>query len=195
MTRNLVLLTLCAALAPAQSLTQNERNRAMSELHASRKMLIDATSGLGEKQLAFKPAPEKWSIAEIVEHLAITENFLFGFYQQVAKSTADPNAKASSTDEDLLKNLRNRQQKFQAPDPATPKKTFPSTAEALKAYDERRDRTIVYVETTQDQDLRHKIVPNFGMDGYQMFLMLAAHTARHVDQIAEVKAAAGYPAK
>lgn len=193
MTRNIAIFLLIPLALHAASLTQGERDRAMSELHASRKIVIDATSGLSEKQLNWKASPDKWSIAEVVEHLAMTENFLFGFYKQVAAGPADPAAKAAQKDEDFLKSIRSRDQKVKAPDQATPKKSFPNTPAALAAFKERRDNTIAYVEKTQDQDLRLKIVPDFKMDAYQMFLLLAAHAQRHTDQINEVKATAGYP--
>ena len=195
MTRFSSILLLAALLAPAQTLTKGERERAMSELHASRKMLIDAVAGLSEKQLNWKAAPERWSIAEVAEHLALSEDFLFGLYKSVAASPADPAKSSAIKDEDFMKTMRDRSQKATAPEAIAPKKTFASTAAALAAFKERRDAHILYVETTQDDGLRHKLAPNFGMDGYQIFLMIASHTERHCAQIAEVKAAAGYPAK
>ncbi len=186
---------MAALLAPSATLSKGERDRAMSELHASRKMLIDAVSGLSETQLNWKSAPDRWSIAEVTEHLALAEDFLFNLYKQTAASTADPAKTSAVKDEDFIKSIRSRAEKAKAPEAATPKKTFANTAAALAAFKERRDAKIVYVETNQDADLRHKFVPNFGMDAYQVFLMIAAHTERHCDQIAEVKATAGYPAK
>lgn len=195
MTRNIASFVLISLALHAAPLTQGERDRAMSELHASRKIVIDAISGVSEKQLNWKAAQDKWSIAEVVEHLAITETFLFGFYKQVAAGPADPAAKAIQKDEDFLKSIRSRDQKVKAPDQATPQKSFANTAAALAAFKERRDNTIAYVQKTQDQDLRLKIVPDFKMDAYQMFLLLAAHAQRHTDQINEVKATTGFPGK
>jgi uncharacterized damage-inducible protein DinB len=195
MTRTIALLSLIALNLAAAPLTQGERDRAMSELHASRKMVVDSVSGLSEAQLNWKAKPEQWSVAEVVEHLAIIEDFVIGLYKQVTAGPADPAAKAAQKDEDFLKSIRNRDQKVSAPEPATPKKTFPSLAAALKAFEDRRVRNIAYVETTMDQDLRLKIVPGFKMDAYQIFLLLAAHAQRHVDQISEVKAMPGFPKK
>ena len=193
MTRFIPTILLLSMISTAAPLTKGERERAMSELHASRKMLIDAVSGLSEKQLNWKAGPDRWSIAEVAEHLAVTETFLFGFYKQIAAGPADASAKAELKDEEFLKSIRSRETKIKAPEQITPKKTFANTAAALTAFKERRDNTISYVETTEDQDLRQKIVPNSKMDAYQMFLMLAAHAERHVAQIAEVKASPGYP--
>lgn len=193
MTRFIPTILLFSVISTAAPLTSGERERAMSELHASRKVLIDAVSGLSEKQRNWKAGPDRWSIAEVTEHLAVTEAFLFGIYKQVAAGPADANAKAALKDEEFLKSVRSRENKIKAPEPITPKQTFANTAAALAAFKERRDLTIAYVETDQDQDLRHKIAPNSKMDAYQIFLMLAAHVERHVAQIAEVKASPGYP--
>ena len=43
-------------------MTQEERDFAMSSLHASRKLFLDAIAGLSDAQWKFKPAPDRWSI-------------------------------------------------------------------------------------------------------------------------------------
>ncbi len=195
MCRSVPILFLLLATLPlsAETMTKGERDRAMSELHASRKLFLDAVAGLSPTQLEFKAAEGKWSIADIAEHLALTEELLFGVYKQAVAGPADSSKKAAMTDEELLKAIRSRDQKVQAPEPAVPKRSFSSVAAAVNAFRERRDRNIQFVETNQDDGVRQKILPNFGMDAYQVFLLLAAHTQRHVEQLREVQSAAGYP--
>ena len=193
MTRFIPTFLLFSIISAAAPITKGERERAMSELHASRKMVSDAAAGLSEAQLNWKAGADRWSIAEVVEHLAVTETFLFGFYKQAAAAPAVAAAKAELGDEAFLKSIRSRDKKAKAPEQLTPKKAFANTAAALAAFKERRDETIAYVETTEVQDLRQKIVPHSKMDAYQMLLTLAAHAERHCEQIAEVKASAGYP--
>jgi type II secretory pathway pseudopilin PulG len=79
MTKMLSLLLLATLAAPAlpQSLTKEERERAMSELHATRKLFLDSLAGLSEAQWNFKPAPEVWSVAECAEHIALSEDRLY----------------------------------------------------------------------------------------------------------------------
>lgn len=200
MKRFLLLLTMATGLA-ADPLSQRDRDFAMSALHASRKALIDAVSGLSPAQAKFKAAPEKWSIFEIAEHLAMTEVFLRNNVGQMLKQPAAPEKKelVKGNDELMLKTIASREQKVQAPAPLAPKATFPSLAAALAAFKAERMKTVQYVESTGDP-LREHFVDNFGpggkpADAYQMLLLLAAHTDRHVAQINEVKAAAGYPKK
>jgi hypothetical protein len=185
----------------ADPLSQRDRDYAMSALHASRKALIDASSGLSEAQAKFKAAPDKWSIFEITEHVAMTEKMLMGYHLGTLKSPAAPEKRdlVKGKDEAILKGVTNREQKVQAPPQLAPKATFPSLAAALEAFKAERMKTIRYVETTEAA-MRDHFVDNFGptggpADAYQILLLLAGHTDRHVLQINEVKAAAGYPKK
>lgn len=193
MKKSIGLILLVSATLCAQPLSRNERNRAMSEMHATRKLVADAVAGLKEKQLNWKPTEKSWSIADIVEHLAVVEDGLFAAYKQVAGGPAVAGANSVFKDEDYLKVIRSRDQKVQATESMVPKKTFPSTAKALAAFDERRRRNIQFVDTTKDEDLRRKIMPGQNIDAYQIFLLIAAHAERHVSQINEVKASVGYP--
>jgi DinB superfamily len=43
------------------------------EIDETRARLVGAVEELTDEQLAFRPSPEKWSVAELVEHLSITE--------------------------------------------------------------------------------------------------------------------------
>src|SRR5258706_15099988 len=74
-------LTLLAVLifplaAPAQETkiwTEADRKYLLENLIRSRDELIKETEGLSKKQWTFKKSPDRWSINEVVEHLAIYE--------------------------------------------------------------------------------------------------------------------------
>jgi type II secretory pathway pseudopilin PulG len=96
MTKMLPLLLLATLAAPAwpQSLTKEERERAMSELNATRKLFLDSLAGLSEAQWNFKPAPEVWSVAECAEHIALSEDRLYELVaQKLMKAPAEPRRK------------------------------------------------------------------------------------------------------
>lgn len=196
-----LFLWLTSSLLLADPLSQGERDRAMSALHASRKALIDAVSGLSEAQVKFKATPAKWSIAEITEHVAATEPFLMGFHDNIMKTPAAPEKRelAKGNDEKIMKSVAGREQKIDAPPALAPKSVFPTVAAALEAFKNERIKTIRYVQTT-DAPMRDRFADKMGPEGkpadaYQMILLLASHTDRHVAQINEVKADAGYPKK
>ena len=91
--RQIILGVLALATAFAAPLEQGERDRAMSHLHATRKAFLDSVAGLSEAQWNFKPAPERWSVAECAEHIAVSEDSLFDLIQKVMKSPAAPEKK------------------------------------------------------------------------------------------------------
>src|SRR5215813_9737274 len=115
---------LFAALLPAEAtLSQGERDRAMSHLHASRKQFLDSLEGVSEAQWKWKPAPEVWSIAEVAEHITLSEDLIFGLIQKMADgpaADAEMLAKAKGKDEFIVKALHDRSRKAQAPEMLRP---------------------------------------------------------------------------
>jgi hypothetical protein len=179
-------------------MTPEERKFLVGQLERSRGLLLAATRGVTTAQANFKPGPDRWSILECVEHVALTEPFLFGFVQQVLKAPANPvkdEAELKAGDEKMLTGVTDRSKKAQAPEPARPTGRFANMTAALEAFTAARAKTIEYVEMTQDDLRSHsfKIGEGEPSDDYQLLLLLAAHPERHAAQISEVKAAPGYP--
>ncbi len=178
--------------APA-GLTKGDRDRMLSALHATRKQVIDMTSGLSDAQWKFKPADDKWSIAEVVEHLALAEKAIFGMSQKALQSPPVSGEKKVS-DEVIQKMLPSRDTKVKAPEMLVPTGRFGSGAKALAEFQTARDQSLQYVRTTKDNLRAHASQSVFGLtDGVQWIYYMAGHTERHVKQMAEVKADAKYP--
>jgi uncharacterized damage-inducible protein DinB len=194
------LIVFLAAAAPAftATLTQGERERAMSELHATRKQFLDSVAGLSEAQWNFKPAPEVWSVAECAEHIALSEDRIFELVtEKIMKSPAEPDKKAEvkGKDEMVLEKTIDRSQKFQAPEMLRPTHQWPTKEALIDHFKASRDRTIAYIENTGD-DLREHFMPHPVaklLDGYQWILLISAHSNRHTLQIEEVKANPNFP--
>ena len=187
-----------AAPAFAETLTQGERERAMSELHATRKQFLDSVSGLSDAQWNFKPAPDVWSVAEVAEHIAVSEDMIFKVVtEQVMKTPAAPEKKAEvkGKDELVLEKTVDRRKKFQTPEILRPTHRWPTEQALTDHFKESRDRTMAYAENTQD-DLRDHFLehPAFNLlDSYQWILLISAHSHRHTLQIEEVKANPNFP--
>lgn len=198
-------LFLAAALLLAadttQTLSQEERDKAVAELEGSKKAFLDATKGLSETQWNFKPAPERWSVRECAEHIALSEGFIFGVItQRIMAAPPNPEKKAAAVgkDDKIVAMLQDRSHKATAPEPIDPSKNPPMTGdEAVKHFVENRAKTIDYVKTTKD-DLRDHLfdhpVPAIGtLDAYQWILLTSGHSRRHTLQILEVKADPNFP--
>jgi hypothetical protein len=197
----LVLLSLLVASAvSAQTLTAAERKQAVQHLKKSQDFFLKSIHKVSDAQWDWKPAPDRWSLAECAEHIALSEDRLLELItQQVLKSPAAPERKAdvAGKDETVLKMVPDRGQRFQAPEMLQPKKTFATRAEVIKHFKASRAKTVDFVRKSQD-DLRshffeHPVLKQ--LDAYQWVLLISAHTERHTRQIEEVKATAGFPAK
>ena len=94
----------------------------------------------------------------------------------------------------LVAGVQDRSQKATAPEPIVPAGKFATPQEAAREFTKRRDHSIEYVKTTQD-DLRVHVAdgPAGKMDAYQFLLLMASHSARHTAQIREVEANPAYP--
>jgi hypothetical protein len=174
----------------AKPFGQGERDRLLSYLHGTRKQLIDTVAPLTPAQWTFKPAPNRWSIAEVVEHLAATEEYLSGHARATLK-TNHPAPEWKISNEQIVANMKDRKKPSEAPKEIQPSGRWTPGYEVIEAFGERRDRVLDWVRETQ-QDLTSRYASS-GVSAYQFLLMIAAHTERHLAQIDEVRSAPGYP--
>ncbi|MFY9558648.1 MAG: DinB family protein [Terriglobales bacterium] len=187
-----------ASLAQTATLTAEERDAALKHLQGTHDAFLQSIFGLSEKQWRFKPAPGRWSVAEVAEHITISESTLLGLVQkQIMASPAAPDKRAEvkGKDEVVLTAVPDRSHKAQAPEFLKPTNRWATQAELTKAFEEERKATMDYVKTSND-DLRDHFGPHpvLGtLDGYQWILLISAHSERHTKQIAEVKADPNFP--
>ena len=57
-------------------ITDRERETALALLTRSRGVVLNAVEGVTETQARWRPAPERWSILEYIEHLAVSDDGL-----------------------------------------------------------------------------------------------------------------------
>lgn len=159
-TKNLFVLKVAfAAMSfnnPATELTDAERKQATQLLQGTKDTLVKKVSGLSVEQLNFKPDQNAWSVAECVEHIAISENNLFGFCQMALKEPADPSKRSEvkMTDEAIIKMITDRTSKVKTQEASEPTGKFGSFEATLTEFKTKRDNNIKYVRSTQD-DLRN----------------------------------------
>ena len=194
----IVVLTLAGgASAKAQDVSQADKDRALQYLESTKKGVLDATSGLSDAQWSFKPAPDRWSLAELIEHLAAAEDMLRGVTQeQIMKSPAVPARSAEEikkSDEIVLTMVPDRSHKVQAPEPLKPTNRFGSPADAQKHFVESRAATEEYLKNTPGLRAHLGDSPLGKLDGYEFLLFTAAHSERHTKQMLEVKADPNFP--
>ena len=193
----LTFLTAGLLAAPAP-MTDAERTALVTELKASQQAVVDTVKGLTPEQMTFKAGPDRWSVAECVEHIAATEPMLFGFIQGKVLKTAPASeadrAKTAGKDTGIITTVTDRTKKFQAPGELRPTGRWSGRDALLEALDDARAKTIDWAQTTKD-DLRAHVMagPGGELDGYQWMMYLSGHTRRHLAQIKEVMASPNFP--
>ena len=184
-----------ATAVRAQEVTQSEKDRAVQYLDKTKQGVLDATKGLSEAQWNFKAGPDRWSIAQCVEHIAAAEDYIRGLVvEKVMAAPAVPGRDLKKTDDSVIAMIPDRSQKAQAPEPLVPTNRYGSPEASLKHFEASRATTVEFLRTTPG--LRdHAMDSPMGtkLDGYQFVLLIAAHSERHTKQILEVKADPNYP--
>jgi len=199
------VLALCVAclfcsvlVAGEPTLTREDRAKAVKFLRDSEKELMDSVAKLSPAQWNYKPGPDRWSVAEVAEHIMLSEDLLFETVKKALAEKQNPEWEAKTTGKDTLveRALLNRERKAQAPERLKPQGKW-TTAEILSNFKERRARTLKFIQETDLPMKAHTLdhpFPVFStLNAYQWLIYIPLHHIRHNQQIAEVKADAGFP--
>jgi hypothetical protein len=179
------------------TISQNERIKMIQTLKKSLTKFNEATNNLTEAQLNFRPATDKWTISECIEHITLAELEFPKILKTEMQQPANPElrSKINIQDEEIQPKMTSRSWKAKSPEIFKPTNQFVTTNEAIETFKTQRNKTIAYVETTKD-DLRNHFWkhPLTGkIDLYQTLLLMSAHLERHTEQIQNIKLANGYP--
>src|SRR4029450_3002323 len=179
-TKRLIALTLFGIIlsvrpGSAQALTPQERDSLSKHLQQTRQAFLDSISQLSDAQWTFRAGPDRWSIAEVAEHIAISEMTILQLVtDKMLKGPAIPRDPDTVSDEKLLAWLLDRTSRFQGPEMLKPTNRWATRDALTKEFLAAREKTTTYVRTTTD-DLHGHGGPHpvFKMlDGYQWLLLL-----------------------
>src|ERR1700687_5391333 len=192
-----VMLALAGASAKAQDVSRADKDRALQYLESTKKNVLEATKGLSDAQWNFKPAPDRWSVAQVMEHIAAAEDFLLTLTKEkvLLAPAGEPDRDVKKTDEGVLAMVPDRTNKKQAPEPLLPTNRFGTPDGSIKHFVESRATTAHFLKTTTGLRDRVADSPLGKLAGYEFVLLIAAHSERHTKQINEVKADPNFPKK
>lgn len=178
-------------------MTTEEREFVVGELRASEARLLEVVRRLTEEQWRFREGLERWSIAEVVEHLVVWESFMLGAVRGALEGPAEPEKRAGVAGKDplVLGLAGSRDKPLKARETAQPTGRWSDCGEMLEEFRARRAMTIEFAESTQ-KDLRSHFFAHitFGdLDCYQWLVAMGQHTLRHVGQIEEIRRSEGFP--
>jgi len=180
------------------TLTAEERAKMIKLLRESQAQFLELVRDVGEAGWNYKPGPDRWSVAEVAEHILLTEGSLFGRAEQALAAPPNPDweSKTAGKTEFIERVMPDRSRKAQAPESVQPRSGL-SRAEVLRRFQEARARTIAFVEKIDRPVKAHTAehpFPVFGtLNAHQWLIYIPLHNSRHNQQIEEVKASAGFP--
>ena len=178
-----------------QSLTKEDRKKSLQLLNESFEKLQKLTKSLSEEQANYKPAKDRWSIKNNVDHLAKVEEIVWSIIQK-SLQTPEEEQQTDIGDDEFIAKLSTREKKYTAPEVLKPEESkYESFIEALEDFQVKRYRTIKFLKKTKKNLRKHFAMnPVFGnLDTYQWTLHASAHCLRHIEQIEEILANEGFP--
>lgn len=181
--------------ATAAMLSSAERAEILALYDRSRSELESLIARTPDDLWAKKPAPDRWSVSEVVEHLAVVEKLLGGMVAQTLQGPVDPNwvaVESARSIDTILAAGTDRSKKMKSPEAAAPKGGM-SRADLLAMYGGARTQNEELVRRTSAEVKKHTgDVPNGGtMTMHQLLAYIAIHNLRHNAQIAEALAQLG----
>jgi uncharacterized damage-inducible protein DinB len=177
--------------------TESDRKYLIDNLVRTKNELISAANNLTEQQWRFKECPEKWSINQVVEHIAIYELMFQRQITQTLASGARPELnKLAKADSTYLKYVLDPTPRL------TTEFTKPFTyADPMGLNDgennmawflKMRNESIAYLQTTPD-DLRSFYLTTERPNVHQLYLWTFGHVDRALRQINRIKQDSHYP--
>ncbi len=154
-------------------------------LESTRAELIVVVTGLTEEQARTRPAPDRWSVLECVEHVSFVERRFLGMVQSSEVGT--PTERDAAKEATLAHRVVDRSNKRTAPDAVRPAGKYSSISEALQDFNAARDETLRFA-SEQGVNLvsRSAIHPVIGpLNGVEALLLIAGHGRRHTEQMRE----------
>jgi hypothetical protein len=145
-----------------------------------------ACEGLSDSDALRKPAPDRWSAIDCIDHLCVTESLGL---ERLQGAQAAPEAQLDSARErKLAAQVVDRGVKIQGPPVAMPTGRFRTLADALAEFAATRARTIEFVKGCPNLAALRLTHPVFGpLSGREYVVLIAGHPARHAAQIGEIR--------
>ncbi len=175
-----------------------DRQQLIALLRDSAASFVDSFRATSPEQFHYKPAADKWSIAETAEHVVVAETGSGRLIRgKLTREPASAEALAATQGAEarIDSRLQKRDRAFPAPEFVLPTGRWQTAREMVAIFEESRTATIDFLLATE-LDLAGYAAPHPALgplNGYQWAYFLVRHSERHVEQIEEIKRAAGYP--
>jgi uncharacterized damage-inducible protein DinB len=156
-----------------------------AQLESAREELIAAVRGLTDDQARTRPAPERWSVLECLEHVNFVERRFLGMVK--ASEAGTPAERDAAKEAALRERVTDRSSRRTAPEAVRPNGKYGSLSEALQEFDAARSETLRFASEEGANLLsRSAMHPLLGpLNGVEALLLIAGHGRRHTAQMRE----------
>ncbi|HEU4565153.1 MAG TPA: DinB family protein [Gemmatimonadaceae bacterium] len=164
----------------------------LEQLDTHRAALRRAVEEIPEPQRERRPAPDRWSVAEVLEHLGLVEGSIARLLGGAIAGGLPPERETSPVVDRLAPaRIADRRRRVSSFEPVVPSGALDCAA-AWAALERSREELRAVVLAGDGLALGEIVHPHriLGpLDGYQWVLFVAGHEARHAAQIREIAAA------
>lgn len=177
--------------------TEADRQYLLENLIRSRDELIKETRGLTKEQWSFKESPDRWSINEVVEHIAMWELLLDHEISKALYEGLKPDLyKTAKPDSVILGFIMEEKPHISVEYTKPFTYTLPMGLNAgennVAWLLKMRNESIAYVEKAKE-DLRSYNLKPGSPAIHQRYITLFGHCDRHLRQIRKIKQHPNYP--
>ena len=191
----LFVLTITLRLSAAP-MSDGDREHLLVHFEMTTQMVAEQVRGLSPAQLEYKASPDRWSIREVVSHLAVAEPDYWRDLQKAVKAAPDmKDKKSQATDADVMWYGIDRVTHQKTGGGHEKVDTYKDLGEALGKFQALRATMIDYIKTTNDDLRAHSFGEQEVTDSWQWMLEISTHAERHIQQIREIKNDPGFPKK
>ena len=187
-----------SSAADVPTLTAEERAQFRQWLDESEQTLMALIENVEGEAWTWKPAPDRWSVAECTEHIVKSEAALMEAAQEALAGEPDPEWESKTTGKAgmIAQVMPDRSGRAQAPQEIRPQGGV--TKEALLAEFRAQRAELEELIADPARELksytREHPFPVFGwLNAHQWLIYVPLHTIRHSKQILEVKESPGFP--
>ncbi len=171
-------------------------NQTIADIYARndeiRERLTKLVSELNDEQLSFLPEGEKWTVANLIEHVALVEEGMTKISAKLLGKAQEANKSFGGTinmsENFAKKSVEARTQKFEAPKMVHPTGKL-TVAESLAKLKENRRRLAELrplFETVDGSEFKFPHPFMGELSAHEWLALIGGHEARHIEQIYKI---------
>lgn len=177
--------------------TEADRQYLLANLVRSKEELVKETKGLTKEQWSFKESPDRWSINQVIEHIATWELLLDHEISRALLDGPKPDLYKTAKPDSvilgfILEEKPHISEEYTKPFTYTVPMGLNEGTNNLMWFLKMRNESIAYVEKATE-DLRSYNLKPGRPNLHQRYITVFGHCDRHLRQIRKIKQHPNYP--